>query len=238
MARKKTKRPSRKRLLREPSRMTLTRSTSEPVPQKDQSRQKNNNTRDISEVTIRALEGEENGRRFVLSFCSEAPYERWFGTEILDCSDGAVDLTRLNSIGCVLFNHDRDEVVAKIVRAWLEDGRGCAEIEFDSDDKSERIYQKVASGTLKGVSVGYTVSNWEEVASGKQSTDGRFTGPCSIARSWAPLEISIVSVPADPTVGVGREMDPLEPTPETPEEMPGHADDLRVRQLQININSL
>ena len=38
---------------------------------------------------------------------------------------------------------------------------------------------------------------------GKQSSDGRFTGPCSIAKRWTPYEISIVSVPADPTVGVG-----------------------------------
>ena len=217
----------------------LTRSAPEPNPQKDQNRQKNNGTRDISEVTIRALEEGENGRKFELSFCSEAPYERWFGTEILDCSEEAVDLTRLNSIGCVLFNHDRDEVVAKILRAWLADGRGYAEIEFDSDDESEKIYQKVSSGTLKGVSVGYTVANWEEVAAGKQSADGRFTGPCSIARNWAPLEISIVSVPADPTVGVGREMkEPFEPMQETPEVKPGHADDLRACQLQINLNSL
>jgi len=213
--------------------MTLTRSAPE-IPQKDQ-KQRNNNTRDAADVAIRALEGEENGRKFELSFCSEAPCERWFGTEILDCSEEAVDLTRLNSIGCVLFNHDRDDVVAKILKAWVDDRRGYAEIEFDSDEESEKIYQKVSSGTLKGVSVGYTVSNWEEVAAGKQSLDGRFTGPCSIARSWAPLEISIVSVPADPTVGVGRE---FEPTQETLDEKPGHADDLRARQLQINLNCL
>ena len=217
--------------------MMLTRSAPE-IPQKDQ-KQKNNNTRDAADVAIRALEDQEGGRRFELSFCSEEPYGRWFGTEILDCSEEAVDLTRLNSIGCVLFNHDRDEVVAKILRAWVDGGRGYAEIEFDSDEESEKIYQKVASGTLKGVSVGYTVSSWEEVAAGKQSADGRFTGPCSIARNWAPLEISIVSVPADPTVGVGREMDPLpESAPDTPETEPGHADDLRACQLQINLNSL
>ena len=62
------------------------------------------------------------------------------------------------------------------------------------------------SGTLKGVSVGYMVEDWEEVAPNKVSMDGRFTGPCSIAKRWIPYEISIVSVPADPTVGVGRSM--------------------------------
>lgn len=158
----------------------------------------------LTDCTIRAMEGEGNERKFMLSFSSEEPYERWWGTEILSHSDGAMDLTRLNSIGCVLFNHNRDKVIGKVIRAWVEDSRGKAEIEFDTDAEAETIRQKVAGGSLKGVSVGYAVEVWEEVAAGKQSTDGRFAGPCDIAIRWAPYEISIVSVPADPTVGVGR----------------------------------
>ena len=83
---------------------------------------------------------------------------------------------------------------------------GGARRKSDSDDdqESDKIYQKVNNGTLKGVSVGYVVNSWEEVMPGKKSSDGRFTGPCEVAKSWTALEISIVSVPADPTVGVGR----------------------------------
>lgn len=158
----------------------------------------------LSDCSIRAMEGEGNERKFTLSFSSEEPYERWWGTEILSHDEGAMDLTRLNSIGVVLFNHERDEVLGKVLRAWVENNRGYAEIEFDSDDKAEVIYQKVAGGTLKGVSVGYTVDVWEEVGVNKKSSDGRFTGPCDIATKWTPFEVSIVSVPADPTVGVGR----------------------------------
>ena len=47
---------------------------------------------------------------------------------------------------------------------------------------------------------------------GKTSADGRFTGPCQIARKWTPLEVSIVSMPADATVGVGRADDPEQAT--------------------------
>lgn len=151
------------------------------------------------------MEGEGNERKFILSFSSEEPYERWFGPEILDHSPGAVDLQRINEIGCLLFNHNRDAVVGKINRAWLENNRGMAEVEFDTDEQSEIIFQKVRSGTLKGVSVGYRIDSIEEVMAGKTSADGRFTGPCEIARKWWPFEISIVSVPADATVGVGRE---------------------------------
>lgn len=158
----------------------------------------------LTDCSLTRMEGEGNERKFVLSFSSEEPYDRWWGTEILSHTEGALDLTRLNSIGVVLYNHNRDKVIGKILRAWVEDGRGKAEIEFDSDADSEIIYQKVASGTLKGVSVGYMVEVWEEVAANKKSSDGRFTGPCDIATRWTPFEISIVSVPADPTVGVGR----------------------------------
>lgn len=161
----------------------------------------------LSDCAIRAMEGEGNERKFILSFSSEEPYDRWFGTEILSHSVDAVDLGRLNSIGCVLYNHNRDKVIGKILRAWVEDNRGNAEIEFDKDTESETVFQKVAGGTLKGVSVGYRVDTWEDVAANKKSCDGRFTGPCSIATKWVPHEISIVSIPADPTVGVGRSQD-------------------------------
>lgn len=154
---------------------------------------------------IRAVEGEE--RTVELSFSSEEPYSRWWGVEILDHTEGCVDLGRLNEIGCVLFNHNRDMVLGKVQKAWIQDSRCYARVRFDSDAKSDVIYQKVQSGTLKGVSVGYQVDSWEEVMPGKKSADSRFTGPCDIAKKWVPFEISIVSVPADPTVGVGREME-------------------------------
>lgn len=190
--------------------------------------QKNRNTgtRELN-GNLRAVEGEENTRKFTLSFSSEEPYMRWFGNEILDHKEGAIDLTRLTEMGVVLYNHNRDNVIGKVTRAWIEDGKGRAEIEFDSDDQSEVIRQKVESGTLKGVSVGYMVDLWEEVMPGKQSSDGRFTGPCSIARKWAPYEISIVSIPADTTVGVGREMEQVQER----DLMETYA-----RQLRYNLN--
>lgn len=190
--------------------------------------EKNRGIREINGM-IRASEETEDNRRFTLSFSSEEPYNRWFGPEILDHSEGAVDLTRLTDIGVVLFNHNRDRVLGKVTKAWIEDNRGYAEIEFDTDEQAELIRQKVESGTLKGVSVGYRVDSWEEVMPGKQSADGKYTGPCSIARRWAPYEISIVSVPADATVGVGRELeDPASDTRSVYQTC--------MRQLQYNKN--
>lgn len=150
---------------------------------------------------------DDESRQVELSFSSEAPYERWFGAEILSHDPGAVDLTRLNDIGCLLFNHNRDKVIGRVDRAWVKDGKGYATVTFDDDAESEVIYQKVKAGTLKAVSTGYRVDAWEEVSANKQSSNGRFTGPCSIALKWWPFEISIVSVPADANVGVGRDLE-------------------------------
>lgn len=186
--------------------------------------EKNRGTRSMGEVLAREAENQETqeSRRRTISFSSEEPYRRYFGMEILDHAEGAVNLSRLNTVGVVLFNHNRDQVIGKVLRAWVENGRGMAEIEFDSDAEAEKIFSKVKSGTLKTTSVRYSVEVWEEVKAGAVSADGRFNGPCMIARKWTPLESSIVSVPADATVGVGRaDSDPT---------------DLSVYEKQIQIN--
>ena len=166
-------------------------SNSKTHPTPTMNRNRNEGQRELFSGSLRQAEGAENDRTFELSFSSEEPYTRWFGPEILDHSDGCVDMSRLTEIGVVLFNHDRDQVIGKIKSARIEGNRGLATVEFDDDPESERIAAKVRSGTLKGVSVGYQVSNWEDVDKGKKSLDGRFTGPCSIAKRWMPHEVSI-----------------------------------------------
>lgn len=175
------------------------------MPQQVKRKQKNSNIRSISgEIKVN-----EDDRSIELSFSSEKPIARWFGNEILSHSANAVDLTRLNEIGVLLFNHNRSKVIGKVEKAWIDEAekKGRAIVRFDSDEESEIIFQKVKSETLRGVSVSYSVDAWEEVKAGKMSSDGRFMGPCEIATKWIPNEISIVSVPADETVGVGRELE-------------------------------
>ncbi len=152
-----------------------------------------NDRQTLGAPTLQRMEGEGNERKFILSFSSEEPCAGAFGLEILDHSPGAVDLQRINDIGCLLFNHKRDAVIGKVNRAWVEGNRGMAEVEFDTDEQSEIIFQKVKSGTLKGVSVGYRIDigSLERVQTGKVSADGRFTGPCVIARKWWPYDIDL-----------------------------------------------
>lgn len=188
-------------------------------------------TRTIAGVGLihRAEDGSPADDRTVeLSFSSEEPYTRWFGTEILSHDKDAVDLSRLQEVGVLLFNHHADLPVGQVLSVELdEQTRKCkALVRFDDDETAETIYQKVIAGTLKGVSVGYTVDVWEDVENGAASEDGRFMGPCSIAKRWTPYEISIVSVPADMTVGVGRSHEDHE----EPDDVPEREDEMEKEQ--------
>lgn len=209
--------------------MLLTRSQTTMTKQNQTMNKESEMQRYSTGISVREIDEEK--RQVELSFSSEEPYERWFGPEILSHNTGAVDLTRLNEIGCLLYNHDRDKVIGRIDNAWVENGRGKALVTFDSDEDSDKIYQKVKSGTLKGVSVGYQVDSWEEVSAGKVSSDGKHIGPCSIALRWLPYEVSIVSIPADPSVGVGRSFGQVE-------EQTQSALNQRSLQLKINQNLL
>lgn len=157
----------------------------------------------------------EESRRVELSFSSEEPYQRWFGTEILCHDTDCVNLARLCEVGALLFSHGRDPNVGRIpigriIEATLdsENHRTKAVVEFDGDEKSDLIYTKVKSGAIRGVSTGYHIDLAEEVSANKKSANGRFCGPCVVAARWSPFEISIEPTPADPSIGIGRSNDP------------------------------
>lgn len=151
-------------------------------------------------------------RTVEVAFSSEEPVERWFGEEVLSHAAGAVDLSRLNDGGAVLFNHDWDDQIGVIERAWIDaDKRGRALVRFGNGAKATEKFQDVQDGILRHISVGYSIVNFEEEVSDDIRT---FT-----ATRWQPYEISFVTVPADPTVGVGRSAEPfienpVNPTPE------------------------
>lgn len=170
------------------------------------------------ETTIDQVDSDN--RTVELSFSSETPYGRWFGDEILCHDEECINLERFNNgLGTALFNHDRDAVVGHVEKAWIEDNRGKALVRFDTDEQSETIFQKVQSGTLQGVSVGYAIYRYEVLEDeDTKSTNGRFNGPAYVVTDWEPLEISIVSVPADPTVGVGRSAEEIHTSIDTQED--------------------
>lgn len=155
-------------------------------------------TIDVTEIDLRVVD--EDQRIVELSFSSEMPVTRWGDLEVLSHKKNAVMLERINTTGCLLFNHNRDWVIGKVIKAEIKNKRGIARVQFDDDERSNVIYNKVKNKSLRGVSVGYIIYETVRTVSGKGSAaQATYT-----ATRWEPLEISIVSVPADITVGVGR----------------------------------
>lgn len=140
----------------------------------------------------------DNEKRTIeLSFSSELPVERWFGQEILDHDPSSVDLSRLNNGGALLLEHRTDSQIGVVEEAKIENKRGKARVRFGTGQLASEIYEDVKSGIRRLVSVGYRVRKMvtESVADGVETMR---------AMSWVPMELSIVAIPADPSVGINR----------------------------------
>lgn len=142
-------------------------------------------------------------RSVEVSFSSELPVRRWFGAEILLHGEGNVNLSRLRSMGSALLNHNPDRIVGRVTSPSIQDKRGKATIVFDDDEDGEKAMRKVDSGSLRGVSVGYAIEKYREVRRDEE-WEG-IKGPAYVATRWTPYEISLTPIPADHTVGVGRD---------------------------------
>lgn len=142
----------------------------------------------------------DDDRTVEVAFSSEEPYERYFGIEILDHSPSAVRLGRLQNGGAVLVDHDtRDHVgVVELVRVD-GDRRGRALLRFGRSARAAEILQDVRDGIRSLVSVGYRVHDMVLDRRGAKGEPDSYR-----VTDWEPFEISLVSVPADPSVGVGR----------------------------------
>lgn len=148
-------------------------------------------------VTVQREAINAETRTAELSFSSEVPVERGFGSEVLDHSPSSVRLGRLTDGGAVLLDHDQTRLIGVVERVEIGDDRvGRAVVRFGRSAEAESAWQDVQDGIRKHVSVGYFVHNFRKERSGDEDMYR--------ATDWEPFEISLVSIPADPTVGVGR----------------------------------
>jgi len=133
-----------------------------------------------------------------LSFASETPVERWFGSEVLECSSTACDLKRLRNGGALLLDHNSRDQIGVVESAKIEGGKCRAVVRFSKSARAQEIFQDVIDGIRSLVSVGYRVKNMVLAETDSEAGDSyRVT-------EWEPYEISLVSIPADDSVGVGR----------------------------------
>lgn len=137
-------------------------------------------------------------RTVEVAFSSETPVPRWFGDEVLDHSENAMVSNRLDNGAAVLWNHDQDIQIGVVESAEIGADRvGRAVLRFGRSPRAEEIWADVADGVIRHVSVGYFVR--------LARTEERENAPDKVTiTKWEPFEISLVSVPADASVGVGR----------------------------------
>ena len=158
----------------------------------------------------------EDERTIEFPFSSEYPVARYFGNEILAHTREAVDLARLEDGAPLLFNHDPARVIGVVERAWIDGKkkRGYVAVKFSRNAFAQEVLADVKDGVLRNVSVGYQIGDMEQ------------RGEDFVATRWSPYEVSVVSIPADPTVGVGRALDAqpaapaATPTPQPEPEVP------------------
>ena len=159
---------------------------------------KNNNKRELT-IPLQAIDIES--RTVEIAFCSELPAKRKINdkdyNEILLCSTENVDLRRLNQNAALLWNHDPDAIIGSVLNARMDSDRiGRATVRISNT--AENIWQMILEGTLTHISVGYFINDY------------RIDGDNIIVTSFTPYEISWVTIPVDPTVGIGRSLDPNE----------------------------
>lgn len=135
-----------------------------------------------------------------LSFASESPYERWWGVEVLDCTATAMRQNRIgNGRAPLLCDHDSRDQIGVIESVTIGTDRiARALVRFGNSARASEIFQDVVDGIRANVSVGYMIHKAQLV---ETSDDGADTYRVT---DWEPFEVSIVSVPADASVGVGR----------------------------------
>lgn len=141
-------------------------------------------------------------RTIEVAFSSEEPVERWGENEVLSHEKGDYDFSRLNADHPLLLGHDeynpKDQI--GVIESARVDGDkvGRAVVRFGNSTLAKEIFEDVKDGIRKLISVGYDRTG---IISSKKDGNNMTT----TRYRWCPSHIAIVPVPADTTVGVGRE---------------------------------
>jgi HK97 family phage major capsid protein/HK97 family phage prohead protease len=178
----------------------------------------------------------EDDRRMSISVSSEAPVDRSFGIEILDHNDRSIDLSFLNSGNApLLLDHDPERQIGVIESVNLDSSarRLRATVRFSKGQLGSEVYDDVRDGIRKNVSIGYQIERMER----DERAEG---GNTYRVRSWKPFEASIVSIPADDSVGTNRNAEieqTVNPIPAKAERKETKMSDQDIQAVEANVRA-
>jgi len=153
-------------------------------------------------LSLETREINEEERTVDLSFSSETmEVERYWGVEVLDHSPDSVRLGRLADKGPLLMDHNPRDQIGVIESVSIGTDRvGRAVVRFGKSDRAEEIFNDVKDGIRTKISVGYRVHRVVLQESTEEKEIYR-------VMDWEPFELSVVSIPADNQVGIGRNLE-------------------------------
>jgi HK97 family phage major capsid protein len=130
------------------------------------------------------------------SVSSTSPYERWEGVkEVLDHSESAVVLDRASKGLSLLLHHDPTKIIGVAENFRLAAGKLRATLRFGKSEEGLNAWKDVEAGVLRHISIGY------------QILESRREGHDTLrVTRWEPQEVSLVAIPADVSVGIGRSL--------------------------------
>jgi len=151
------------------------------------------------------MEGEGEARQFKASISSDTPYLRydyWADEEyyeVLSHAPGYISDGRLKAGIPALYNHDRNAQLAR-ARTFSNDGHRITVSDLVWSESPDALQKKrdIDAGVLVDTSVGYTLLDDGECVGAKD-------GIPIYEFKWEPHEFSFVTIPADFSVGVGRQ---------------------------------
>jgi len=173
--------------------------------------------REMSTPHVRAID--EENRTLELAFSSEYEVERWFGIELLDHSPNSVRMGRLENRASLLEDHNNSvrSILGVVEKAWIDGDRvGRARVRFSKRDQAQEVFRDIVDGIVGKVSIRYRIHDYDDSQQRDGATLFRVT-------DWEPQEISIVAVPADDSVGVGRAAESIHEDLAMPDKKPAAA---------------
>ena len=138
-----------------------------------------------------SVEATTSGNALECSLSSEYPVDRPWGREILLHTSAAVDLSRAPLP--LIESHDTTRLPVGVVENLrVSGGKLRGTVRFGESDRAKELAQDARTGVLRALSIAYVIVTKEQ------------QGQDVVVTLWQPYECSLVSVPADPTVGFGR----------------------------------
>ncbi|MGY3506320.1 HK97 family phage prohead protease [Bradyrhizobium sp. USDA 4471] len=138
--------------------------------------------------------------------------QRFYGTEKLEISAKAVDLTRMKSGGIPLLDsHNQngiDNHLGRFTQTWFSRGALMGKIVFNQTERGQNAMEMVERGEITGISAGYIVREWKitdddgNVIDPETTRVSLYDNLTFTASRWELLEASLVSVPADASASI------------------------------------